>query len=429
MRPETRTIRLLHIGDVHLPDCQATLECDIKDPGFPQHLSTAVAPNRLQTVVRKLADKVRTADGVAICGDLTSRGDLEGYKQCVKYLAEALTLSRISRDKIHVVPGNHDVDRGVAQESTELLEKFRPLGASWNACHISIFKLEGLRKTLLSNAAGNSVQLFSINSCIGCGELRSYPEPIKTVLEQLLQEHINSSGRHKNFDILGETLDTPAFLEEDLQELASHLEASKTTDVALLLTHHNLLPQMLTQVALYGHLLNSGAARRQLSGANPTILYLHGHTHNGEVEVVTDPQNINSPIFSISAPLLSDGFNAIDIEYSKSGYPLGCIVTKYLMKSDGLVKQRDRVRLPLQGDASREALSILGEDTLALVRNIPTNFRRFKDVLGLARDQVGRQIRPATLAETLRDCEWLALVEILDREAEPERWQVRRINE
>jgi len=65
--------------------------------------------DRLDVGSRKLE-----LDAVFFTGDLTFSGQVEQYKLATKMLDEVLDACGLAtqRDKVFIVPGNHDVDRG-----------------------------------------------------------------------------------------------------------------------------------------------------------------------------------------------------------------------------------------------------------------------------------------------------------------------------
>ena len=76
--------------------------------------------------------------GLLICGDLTTKGDLDGYGSCVEYLDKAMEVGNTAKwngDSLHVVPGNHDVKRELCDpDGVDLFGKFDPLVTSWDKC-------------------------------------------------------------------------------------------------------------------------------------------------------------------------------------------------------------------------------------------------------------------------------------------------------
>lgn len=78
--------------------------------------------------------------------------------------------------------------------------------------------------------------------------------------------------------------------------------------------------QRMTRLAPYTELVNSGAVRASLMEAGRPILYLHGHIHTDPVEVLSVPGG--DALVCISAPAAEDGFNIIEVVFTRSGKPL-----------------------------------------------------------------------------------------------------------
>lgn len=125
-------IRLLQIGDIHLvSNASSEAFVDDKDTTFPLNLKNIISRNPLKTVFRRIYEIIENddIDCVLIMGDLTDYGKLDGYAACAKYLASAL---QIGSKGIHhnlpvgIVPGNHDIDRGLAKDPGSNT-KFAPL--------------------------------------------------------------------------------------------------------------------------------------------------------------------------------------------------------------------------------------------------------------------------------------------------------------
>lgn len=422
-----KRIRILQLGDVHLPDHQSMTIADLQDDNFPPRLTDAISPSRLQAVLRKASERIRDAECIALCGDLTSRGDRKGYEACIDYLIEALDLHEMQHRRIHIVPGNHDVDRSAVPATGSIDKKFTHLAQSWKERGLDVMSPDGIRTTKLHGSKGdNTLEIISINSCIGCGEFRQYPETVRQALCRMAEEETRLPGG-EHFDIFGETLDSPAFDDRDLHTLEGHLADLLDTDVTLLLSHHNLLQQAMPRISLYANILNGGLARISLANAKPTILYLHGHTHNDAIEHISNHKNQNSPLISIAAPQLSDGFNELQIELSRNRMALGCVVRQYRMQEHALVTCESSIRLPLQNTGFLIANRVLADDSRLIYRHSPPKYTRLPQVLDLARSTLKKNIRISTLAKIFCELEWLGLAQVLNRDSHHSHWQVRRI--
>jgi len=433
-----KSMRLLQIGDVHYPDAKANSAIvDLKDGALSRHLVSLTTPDRLQSVARsltKLCQSNRTGDRIHVVlfsGDLTARGQLLGYKECLRYLNNVLRVadgSIWSQDCVHAVPGNHDVDRTLCVPTNpDMFVKFRPLVSAWQDLGLPILQASTIRQTTVS-ADGCSVEVFSLNSCVGCGEKRFLPAQLRDELHSLLETHVASRTLEEAFALVGEQLDTPAFLEEHLASLRSVIDELPVTAIPIVLAHHNILPQTALRLDIYTEVINGGLVRSRLSQSAHPVIYCHGHIHDDPIEIVTSPQFSSGPLISISAPPFSIGFNVIDIWCGQKNVPLGCVVKPYRLRPDASVREDEprTVRIPLRQSGMHTEL---GHERIEEVLShlSPKGFERFEVILSRLRSASEVHAQERSLAEPLLEAEWFGLVEILDREKANKHWQVRRV--
>jgi len=421
------TVKLLHIGDVHYPDAELERLADVKDLGFPAYLVESSNLKPLELVMRSLQTELESGfDGILVAGDLTSRGDLDGYKRCLEYLS-SITES-ISPDRIHAVPGNHDIDRSAVDASGGGIDgKFEPFRAAWQAMGLPVLAVNRVRATDIASPTGAKVRVLSLNSSIGCGEKRHLPPEIADDLKSILGKFAATADPKDAFRLVGETLDTPAFQQADIDDACRDISASEKGAMPVVLSHHNLLPQSLPRVALYAELLNGGVARSRLLGLRRSILYCHGHLHDDPIEIVAEPSNPGSHVILISAPALTRGFNTITVEFGRKGWPLGCVVTIHRLSTrNGSVEPRT-VRIPLYGP-DLDIIRRLGNDLVESVLDVLSDGEvRFKDIQRSLRAKQQR-VQAATLVEALLEAEWLGCVAVRNHEYDPQHWHVRRIS-
>jgi hypothetical protein len=105
--------RLLQVGDVHLPSAMnLDRSIDDKDPRFPPELKTIISKHPLKKAFEKIYELVSGGNISAIIfmGDLTNYGDINGYRACASYIANALQLGKkrnLGHLPIGIVSGNH----------------------------------------------------------------------------------------------------------------------------------------------------------------------------------------------------------------------------------------------------------------------------------------------------------------------------------
>lgn len=94
---------LLHLSDIHFkaPQCNTDY-----DPNRPYR-------TRMVQSVRELTTQHGPVNAILVSGDIAYCADPSEYRAALAWLNELATECRCPRECIYVVPGNHDVDRGV----------------------------------------------------------------------------------------------------------------------------------------------------------------------------------------------------------------------------------------------------------------------------------------------------------------------------
>ncbi len=424
-----KRVQLLQIGDIHYPQAKAETLGDLKDAGFPHALGKVVAAKPLQLVMRAIRSLCDDGiDGILFCGDLTSTGSIENYRACAEYLDKILELSAHDKwpiGRVHVVPGNHDVNRDFCDaDGEDLYKKFAPLVTAWADLDIPVLCTKNARSAEIISDSNSRVVVFSLNSCLGCGERRFLPEHVRDRLRRLLDAALSQMETGRAFDLIGEQLDTPAFSIEDIDCVCDGLKRLDGRAIPVILTHHNLLPQTIPRISIYTEVINSGLVRSRLLACNKPVIYCHGHVHEYHIEIVRLPDRAAYPLVCISAPILSRGFNLLTIEFGRAGAPMGCIVTPYCLQNDGSVSELKKTRVAFHtvGTADR----VLHKDTWAIIPLISTEFSRFDDLHKAVSGRF-RDMQSKTLCDSLIEAEWVGFVEIHNRDESHRDWHVRRI--
>jgi hypothetical protein len=419
------TIKLLHISDIHFPEAETAKLTDMKDSGFPPAVADIASLKPLQSVVRKIQSILQTGvDAILFCGDLTSKGDLAGYSKCVQFLSKllraALTESWIA-DRVFVVPGNHDVNRAFCDPTgNDILKKFLPLVGEWSAVNLNLLS-PVLRDALVTTDRGNRVAIYSVNSCIGCQEKRLLPNQIRDDLHKLFEKYIKRVGSLDAFDLLGEQIDTPAFVATEIEEIAYHISDLGANVLPVVIGHHNLLSQTTPRTALYTELINGGQFRSRMMNSNRPVIYCHGHVHDDPLEIIKKPSSPNSQLLCISAPQILVGFNMIEIIFGSAGMPIGCAIKLFRLGRDGDFTIEER-RVPLQ--ALGTLLSTFTDRTKNIIRAIPSGPSRF---MGVFNDLKRYHINKQDLAHLLLEYEWFGVIKIENRSYQYDHWQIERL--
>lgn len=420
-----KTVSLALIGDIHYPEFSSVISpIDLKDKGMSQKIIHSISPNKL----KKVSDEVRrqlvendSIRAVLLCGDLTSKGDIDGYKECLLYLQGVLNLQdkEFWRDRhLHIVPGNHDISRHAITPDDDIFKKFDEIKQAWLDINQAEMEPSIVRVSEIKDS-NSMTRIFSVNSCVGCGEERYLPESIRSKLQQLLDEYSKDKGFNEAFSLVGEQLDTPVIDESHISIISESIrDLQKLSDVPVLLVHHGLLPQTTPRIQIYSELLNSGNVRFALASLDRPVIYCHGHLHNDLVEILTQPQHGSGKIIIISAPLFIDGFNLINLMFNDDGLALGCEVIPYRLEN-GCIVEKSPIRISLLTDSNAIADN---SDLLEVLDATNGKNQRFSQILGSLSSDVIR------VSDSLLELEWMGHLEIFNRRENPAHWQIRRVS-
>lgn len=425
-----KSLTLVQLGDIHFPDHKGTRVGDLKDSAAPSSVVDAIAPSLLELVMRKVAEVASQPDVCAllVCGDLTTYGDIAEYTSCVEYLHRAIQIGDSTRwpdRSLHVVPGNHDVNRTLCDpDGIDLFGKFSPLIDSWTSVgRRSLLTVDSVRSTCVSPNTP-SISLYSLNSCVGCGEHRHLPTKIRDQLRTTLSDYLKSAPPNEAFELAGEQLDTPAFVDAHVRSLVASVAQLECASIPVVLAHHNALPQSIPRVEIYTELINGGLLRSELASCGRPILYCHGHIHDDPIEQIRDWKYPTSNIVLVSAPLLVTGFNTITVEYSRNGLPLGIRINKYRCSTHGSVDMSGQISIPIV--ASQELPQFRDDKLTALLAVCNSDFKRFGQLREDMRVQLGTLLNHDSLRDVVLEAEWLSLIQVNDRHLECRHWKVRR---
>lgn len=99
---------MLHISDIHFksPECL--------DPA--QDPDLAIRTRMMRDLAQQVGDLGKVG-AILIGGDIAYKADPDEYKTAWNWIQELATVSGCPKERIFVVPGNHDVDRSVVRKS------------------------------------------------------------------------------------------------------------------------------------------------------------------------------------------------------------------------------------------------------------------------------------------------------------------------
>jgi predicted phosphodiesterase len=435
-------ISVIQVGDVHYPDLlTAPTLADVKDDGLCPSKVDAISSTRIAEIARSLQETLVShpnISAVVLCGDITTRGKLDGYRNGLTFLQSALKLGDADiweNKRLIAIPGNHDVDRKSIDPNAPISRKFEPLAALWkDVGHGGAFHYE-TPEELPITLAGTNVQagltFFPLNTCSLCGEHRALPLAMREKLAQALKVYSASISETDYLNLLAEQVDCPAIERSHVDSVVKSIRKSREARVPIIVGHHPLLPQAVVRVDGYTELLNGGFIRESLLATEKNVVYLHGHIHQDPVHAVSNKTSGSNRIISISAPALEDGFNLLTFTFSASTQqPLGLEIQPYRFADHtGIVPVASHtLRLADEGVLWNEVeetwisfvLDCLATPALVLrlqdlLKKIPPRLKKIDDT-----DAKKLIIR------ALKILELLEVVEIRNRRNAAEHWQCQR---
>lgn len=169
-------LTVLHLSDLHFGDEEYFWST-------PKVFSAAARPAHDRptlagTVINDLRDLQAKfslwPDLVIVSGDLLDHASSQGIEPCISFLAELADALGLGRERVVLCPGNHDVDREMAE--TDPRQALAPYVAIWNAFYQPVStlvpQLEG-RAELWSRCrlfnCNDDLAVLSLNSCEALG--------------------------------------------------------------------------------------------------------------------------------------------------------------------------------------------------------------------------------------------------------------------
>lgn len=416
-----RDFTILHVGDLHFDDLRAaSADIDAKDEGITRSLQAVISGHPLQTVMKPMAEQAERADAVLFVGDLSSYGNLDVYVDAVKYLHTALALPDRALDRLHAVVGNHDVDRDLVYPGDrmrdEILAKFDPLTDAWAAHSLPILAPGEVRRSEIADGSVG-LEVFSMNSCVACGEYRDH------VFDEALEKELTdraAGGDKSARDTLFEQMDAPAFFADHVSSVSATVREMRAQRVPVILAHHNVLPQFQPRLQVYAEMVNAGMARAQLAGCGRPVIYLHGHIHDDPVEVVEQYHPRRGRLIAVSAPQVQYGFNVITVSFGQRNLALGATITPWRY-AHGEVRAETPVKVFLRR-ADQENHEATADILRVMAR---AGHTRYSNFIELYRGEFGDARSEEELGEALVEADWAGLLRIDNLYEDRQHWTIR----
>lgn len=421
-----RFVSIIQIGDIHYPDTSSeSTNIELHDHSFPVFLSGGLVGSKMQASLRSVAKEAGARKVHAVCfmGDLTDRGDVDGFGECLKKMHDVFIddlLALPSPPECLIIPGNHDLVRMNSDVDDPGL-RFREINTLLlERGHHPILVDE---PRLVSVSDSMKISIHGINTCFGCGTKRNmHPivaDHICMALDNLLSSGDISPNERKSMLNDMYDLDTPAIHQRAIEKMSADIEKLDEQCLVVICGHHNIIPQQIPRISPYTELVNSGMFRSQILGLKRPAIYLHGHIHDDPIEVIKSADQNGGMLALISAPLFSDGYNIIRIEFDEEGVPLGAIVEKFRTTKAGVCASTGVVSIPFWRDSlsSFGALDMEAKQILGAIQGGGSAY--YSDIAG----SVG--ICEEKIVDKLGKLQWLGYIRIDNYSLKPSRWIIR----
>jgi len=404
-----KVFRLIQISDLHFSKRETQLDDEGK---FLDRFKEPASINILRKArfrIRPVLSKYPT-NMLIFQGDVEEKGYKPGMRKGCDYLANLWNYLGLNIDDIIVNIGNHDVCRFENQ-------KFDYIKECWKSLGYNLF-LDGLK---MKKFEINSMVLFSLNSCHGCGEVKNYSKEIRELFDEKITDYKNEDIKiPPNLeDPIFNFLDIPIIDTKEIDELQNQ---SERFDLLLVQAHHNILPQI--EPRTFGpEIVTGGYFRRCLLGLNRPVIYLHGHIHNFLSEILIDPENPDGILIIIGTPDFPRGFNLIEIYFTEDEKPIACKIRNFTLNEGYFdYKETQSYSLCLIPHAKRRKLiNKIGRKIIDYFLN-SESYLRFKKIIdgcGLSDCEISK------IVEEINKLDLLEFIEILNKEEQYDSWIIK----
>lgn len=308
---------LLHLSDLHLTGADSPAPTadhkvkvvPVKNAGHRADLLRST----LKGLRVALEDSGESLDAIIITGDITNGGQLGGFAELSDVLA-ALGDLLPSRERILVVPGNHDVDRDA--EGDERFAGIRGLRDEGYLVGWLSDEEVSVRPAPVVTASDESFVLVGLNSAMFSGSKLAVEKDLHDHLETLKKRALKDPAVRMLLEAWDERgrADIARMSSVELGAASPLLGAAgEETPLRIVGFHHQLLPVgTAEEIKTFESISNLGYLRRWLT-SNEVDLVLHGHKHDPAVvrdRIDTDGVHPTHELTVLSAPSVAVGRGA-----------------------------------------------------------------------------------------------------------------------
>lgn len=293
---------LLHLSDLHLRSGPADDTIgDSKDAAIPaamQQTSMRRIASTLEALRRDIKAEALTVDCIVLSGDVADKNDPKAYELLPAVLAP-LVPALVPANRVVVVPGNHDVERGSAPSSPERWKHFVTLRANGYVTPL----LEGvdiddhgvpLRASSpppVLAAQDGSFVIIALNSANHCQTRLPFESKLDPHRDELARLRKSNSAVEQLWNAWQQRgLVDLSWVGDGQQKAAAVALATAVTTAPALpdalriaVTHHQLFPTgPVAEIKSFETMVNLGEFLDWIAD-NRVDIALHGHKHSGRV--------------------------------------------------------------------------------------------------------------------------------------------------
>jgi 3',5'-cyclic AMP phosphodiesterase CpdA len=293
--PELLPLRILHISDLHFTSASAPsvqLNEKVKINGLSKNLKDSPEKAFLKDLENRFQQENEPEDkwpkAVIVTGDIVDKGGTDKgqnghgeFDKAVKFLNDLAVVLKISKDRIFVLPGNHDVDWSPGLSQLERFRSYITAMEEFSSPSITNDRLTPFYGDLsnIRESVSLEIMLFVSPTFSGVSDPtnEAFIARIKDILRDV-EEGVRSrieEGLKASHGLL----DIAALGSHQRNKLRLPINQDPDQKIRIAALHHHLLPDPQIEVAQFESVIDAGKVLENLID-HQYDLVLSGHKHN-----------------------------------------------------------------------------------------------------------------------------------------------------
>ncbi|MCL3782697.1 hypothetical protein EMN47_20110 [Prolixibacteraceae bacterium JC049] len=301
-----KSIRLLHVTDFHFgKESDYKNTADLKDGNVPKKLTNNLNSDWTEEFFNcvnewSLAHNTKI-DSIICTGDIGDQGKQKNIELGALFLDKLCTRLELDKADLYLCPGNHDLERKKVRSEFKVYEDIL------NKYSINNYSSYDSSFTTTIK----DIPLISLNSCLGGTAKSGFSVKFNKILENIPDVHRNEITEEleklgQNY--LSDFLDVPAIGNKQLENTLEYI-SKNNSDSAIILMHHNPVPNNSIEVRPYGSMVDSGKFITKVLNTKKKAFILHGHTHFDYDILSYFPNGDDNYVSAIGCGALNDTAN------------------------------------------------------------------------------------------------------------------------